>query len=810
MSASDKSVDISVFRVPVEKLSCAPIPLNFGTTEEIEPLESHVFIGQPRAEEAIKRGLATPGHIFAAGLDSINTALLERIKKEAGAIMRGRRIPDSVCVYNFEHPQKPRFIELEKGHACRLERDMEKLLTALKEKIPQRLSGEAFRKAEKDIRDIYGDQTKDVLNDLSAEMESETSDIQGLGEVCFTYNIGHGGVTIFPVIKSDPRRPMSPKEYEDLKGPEREKVDKTRKKFMYRVSDVMENEHKRERDMDDEIDVLKRDTVNALLVEEITDIISEYGDAISGFIDALRQYTLDHISIFLPQNDNHASSPMSLHHADPFLPFKINVFVDNSKIERIPVVDHRNADHDRLFGKISYTIGPGGTLIEGHTDIHAGLLNEANHGVLVLQAADVFSRPGIWDRLKAVLETKRLDIGRSNSYSNLTPETLHINVKLVLVGDWYIYRLLLNTPGIRDQFAEIFKTVVQFDSQVHRSDEIIRQLAGLIRLFCERDDLPHVSSCGMAELLRHLSRVENDQGMFSMDFRSLKDILNEAAWLAGKGVVITATNVKQAIRAKIYRLDLIREKIYEHIRDGTLLLSLNGKEVGQINALSVYDLEDFKFGAPSRVTVKTFAGRGGVISIDRDVKLAGPLHSKGILTLSGYLGWKYAQEKPLSFSANVSFEQNYSGTEGDSASVAELYALLSSISEEPIRQDIAVTGSVNQNGEVQPIGGVNEKVEGFFDVCSIFGLTGEQGVMIPHQNVKNLMLRDDVVEAVRQGKFHVYAVKMIDEGMEILTGKKMGEKIKRGEHKGQYQKGTINWLVSKRLEELAKASGGQR
>ena len=814
MITNNQDVSIDACRVLPEKLSCAPIPLNFSTTEEVEPLESHVFIGQPRAEEAFEKGLATPGHIFVVGLDSISTALLEHIKKEAGEIMRDTRISDFVCVYNFEHPSKPGFIELEKGQALRFERDTEKFLQELKDKIPERLECDDFRKKVNKIQEEASRQIRDAWDRFTRETNEIAIKTEKIGSIGFVAISSQAGVNLFPIVLADPqKKPLTSDEYKNLEESERKEIDEISRQILERINEHMRNAQNFQLKAEEEVAMLKRESIDALFVEKTEKIRLYYGDAILSFIDGLREYTLAHIKSFLPQ-DNNGSFPAAFQsHSDPFLPFKINVFVDNAKTEGIPVIDHRNIDYGRLFGEISYTIGPGGVPLGGHTNIRAGLLSEANHGILVLSARDVFFK-GVWDKLKAVLETKRLDIGHSNPFANLIPETLHVDVKLVLVGEWDIYRAF-NSPGMKQQFDEIFKTVAMFDSQVYRSDEVIQQFAGLIRLFCDRDSLPPVSCEGVAEFLKYLSRLEQDQNRFSLDVRSLKDILNEAAWLAradAKGrtqddALITAGNVNQAIYDKIYRLDLVREKIYEHIKNGIILLSFDGEEVGQINALSVYDFGDFRFGTPSRITAKTFSGKDGVISIDRAVALAERSHNKGVLILGGYLGWKFAQDRPLSLSATLAFEQSYGGVEGDSASSAELYAILSSLSMMPLRQDIAVTGSVNQTGEIQPIGGVNEKVEGFFDVCSLLGLSGSQRVIIPQQNVRNLMLREDVVEAVKERKFHVYAVRTIDEGMEILTGKKMGERIADGPYRGGYPVSSINWGVESGLRKLAKASG---
>ncbi len=817
MTAKEWAINTDLFRVAEEHLTCVPFSFAFSTTDELEPLEDDVFIGQSRVEHALERGLGRPGHIFVVA-DTISTALLANLEEKAKSVMPQKPIRDLVCIYNFEHPEKPRFIELEKGQACRFEKDLERLFEGLKEKIPVGLADNIVREQENRIRQEVINAQRSAMAKLTEEMEGRSVSTQEFGNVSFSMEINPNGIMIYPIVKSSVgKRPLNQEEYNRLQDDEREEIDKLRMEYFPRVEDLIDRARKLERDADEKIVATRREIVDNLFREGSKAIIAEYGECIFSFIESLRAYTLEHIKDFLSTNENEHYNTSS-YQKDPFLPFKVNVRVDNSKTEGIPVVEYRNVDYGRLFGEISYTLGAGGVPIGGHMNVRTGLLSEANHGVLVLSALDVLSK-GLWWKLKAVLETKRLDIG-SDSLSfvrgNVVPETLHIDVKLVLVGGPYIYhRVFMQDPINKEQFDEIFKTVAEFDWEVKRSDQVIEQFARLIRLFCERDNMPAVSAEGTAEFLKYLSRKQEDQNKFSLDMRSVKDLLNEAAWFAKKegfresrgSVVVSADNVRQAMRDKVYRSSLIREKIYESIENGDLLLSLTGSEVGQINGLSVFDLGYISFGKPIRVTCKTFVGQSGVISIDREAKMSGQTHDKGVLILAGYLGGQYGQNKKLALNATLSFEQSYSGIDGDSASAAELYAILSSLSGVPLRQDIAVTGSVNQKGEIQPVGGVVEKVEGFFDICSAFGLTGTQGVIIPHQNVKNLVLRDDVIKAVSERKFHVWAIKTVDEGMEILTGKEMGER-QEGDPRGiKYPIGSINSAIEVELQRLAKAAG---
>jgi predicted ATP-dependent protease len=429
----------------------------------------------------------------------------------------------------------------------------------------------------------------------------------------------------------------------------------------------------------------------------------------------------------------------------------------------------------------------------------------ANGGYLILNIRDVLLNPGVWEGLKRVIRTKEVRVeDPMEQFSFFTPQGMRpqpmpVEIKIVVMGDDNLYQLL---SAYDEDFWEMFKVKADFDFQVELTDENIKAYACFIRMCCDNDKLLSFDRSGVAKVIEFASRAVSDQEKLSTRFGQLKDLLIEADYWAkdSQSQMIRGEHVEKAIREKIHRLDLVAERILKLMVEGTLMVDVEGSVAGQVNGLSVYDLGTFSFGRPSRITAKTFLGRRGVINIERESHLSGRIHDKGVLILSGYLGWRYAQDKPLSLSASLCFEQSYAGIEGDSASSTELYAIISSLSDLPIRQDIAVTGSVNQKGEIQPIGGVNQKIEGFYDVCKAKGLTGEQGVLIPHQNIRNLVLREDVVKAVQDDHFHIYSVKTIDEGIEILTGITAGEK--RAD--GSFPEDTVNHSVDQRLRELAR------
>jgi len=451
-----------------------------------------------------------------------------------------------------------------------------------------------------------------------------------------------------------------------------------------------------------------------------------------------------------------------------------------------------------------------GAYFSDHTMLKAGSMHQANGGYLVLNAKDTLINPGVWDGLKRAIRDREVRLeDPAVQYGlvppqGLRPNPIPWNAKVIVAGDETIYRLLSTYD--QDDFWEMFKVKAEFDSQIELNQENVSNYSAFVRTTAEAEGLLPFDRTGVARVVEYGARMVADQHRLSTRFGQIKDVLIEADYWARRDAsqLVTGDHVKKALEEKLYRLNLTEEKLRQLIAEGTLMVDVVGEVVGQVNGLVVYDLGDFSFGRPARITARTYAGRRGLINIEREAQLSGRIHDKGVLILSGYLGWKFAQNQPLALTASLSFEQSYEGVEGDSASSTELYAILSSLAELPLRQDIAVTGSVNQKGEIQPIGGVNQKVEGFFDLCRLHGLTGNQGVIVPSQNLRNLMLHDDVVEAVREGQFHIYAVKTIDEGSEVLTGVPAGEPAADG----SFPEGTVNYLVRKRLAELAGSLRG--
>ena len=524
-----------------------------------------------------------------------------------------------------------------------------------------------------------------------------------------------------------------------------------------------------------------------------------------------REFALQRIDVFRQsQVEQQAGNPMqdlarTAREREVLLPFELNVFVDNSRNDSPPIVIENNPTFSNLFGRIDRRFVMGGYVTD-HTLLRAGSMHLANDGYLVLNMRNLLVNPLAWETLKRVIKTKELrpeDPAESVGLvvpQSIKPQPMPLNVKVVVTGDAMLYGLLSTHD---EDFWETFKVKADFDFQIRRTEEHMDAYAAFICGICQKHDMLHFESEAVAKVLEYTARLVADQERLSTRFGLITDLLVEADHWARRSSqeMVKAKDVQKALDEKLFRSNLVAERMQELIEDGTIMVDVAGEVVGQVNGLAVYNIGDFAFGRPSRITARTFLGRGGVINIEREAQLSGKTHDKGVLILSSYLGWKYAQKRPLSVSASIAFEQSYEGIDGDSASSTELYAILSSVAGLPLKQGLAVTGSVNQKGEIQPIGGVNQKIEGFFDLCKAVGLTGEQGVMIPRQNVRNLMLRDDVVEAVRAGSFRIYEVGSIGEGMELLTGLPAGER----DAEGKYPEGTVDYLVDGQLQEYSEA-----
>ena len=789
----------------------------FQCTDELPPLDH--FIGQDRAQEAIRFGLEVdkPGYnLFVTGLTG--TGKTSAIKSHLQSIVddldrqeKRRPISDWTYVYCFDDPDRPNVIRLPRGTGKVYRQQLAAALRTLQEEIPKVLKSEGF---ESQLRSRE-DTDRKAIQDLMSGLEQVGQ------EANFAVQLTPNGITIFPMTEG---RPMTPEEYQALESEPKQAIDEVRAQLMQQTQDTMSKIRELEKASAQLLQELERSAGDQLVDQVFFELhaLSQDIPEMQQFLSDLGEYVLNNINYFkesdaprsaLPGIPGTAPGPAASGAAlgiNPFLPFEMNVLVDNSGVEKLPIIIEPNPNWGNLFGRIERRALMG-TYVSDHGMLKPGAVHLANGGYLVLNARDVLMAPGAWEGLKRAIRNQEARLEDPAEQTGLftpqglRPEPVPLDLKVIVTGDESIYRLL--TSSDNEDFWDLFKVKAEFDYRVDLNEENMMAYCAFICRTCEEESLLAFDTGGAARVLEFGARQVSDQTKLSTRFGQIKDLLIEADYWARKDDAETVQDhhVQQAISQKVYRLNLVEERLQEMISDGSLLLDVDGEKVGQINGLAVYDLGDFSFGRPSRITVQTFAGREGFINIEREADLSGRTHNKGILILSGYLGAKFGKDRPLTLSASIAFEQSYDGVDGDSASSTELYAISSSLSGLPLRQDIAVTGSVNQRGEIQPIGGVNQKVEGMFDVCrAAAGLTGTQGVLIPHQNVKNLMLRDDVVEAIREGMFHIYAVKTIDEGLEVLTGVPAGE----ADDTGAYPEGTVNYLVAKRLGELNDSMRG--
>ena len=797
----ERTIDLKKYAVPLEKLRwiCQKEMFQFECTTDVEPLKE--FIGQERAFDSINFGLAverTGYNLFLTGLTGTGKAATIKARLEKFVAERmGEGIkyqpPDWCYVYNFSDPDRPRILRLSQGLGKAFSNHMENLLKTLKEEIPKTFGSEDYNKRKQEIIEEHQKRYQEAMDGMDSEAKEKNLMIQ----------VSPMGAAVIPLVEG---KPMSRDEFLALKDEEKKEIENKRLEMMRKVEETYARLRDLEREAGEkirEIDLKAGEFAISRPFDVLFRAYSDYPEVIN-FLKEARDHTLTKLDLFIqaPMPSQIPGLP-SISQADPFMAYKVNVFVDNGSISGPPIIFEANPHWFNMFGKIERRALMG-TYVSDHSLIKPGAAQLANGGYLILNIRDVLINPGVWEGLKRVIKAKEVrveDPGAQFGFfmpQGMMPQPMPVDFKIVVMGDDNTYQLL----SLYDEdFWEMFKVKADFDYQMQRSDESVKAYMCFIRTCCDNEKLFPFDRSGVAKVIEYAARAVGDQEKLSARFGPLQDLLIESDYWArdSRSAMITGEHVERAIKEKIHRLDLVAERIRQMITEGTIMVDVDGDVVGQVNGLSVYDLGIFSFGRPSRITAKTFLGRRGVINIERESQLSGPIHNKGVFILSGYLGWKYAQDKPLSLTASICFEQSYSGVEGDSASSTELYAIMSSLSDLPIRQAIAVTGSVNQKGEVQPIGGVNQKIEGFYDVCKAKGLTGDQGVMVPHQNVRNLMLREDVVKAVHEGQFHIYEVKTIDEGIAILTGVSAGER--RGD--GTYPDDTVNYLVDKRLRELA-------
>lgn len=769
-----------------------PKELGIESTENIPPLEG--IIGQKRAVSALKFGLGIQElgfNIYVAGPPGIGK--MTAVKSFLEELARQKETPPDWCyVNNFDDPSQPKALRLPAGWGTQLAQDIKNLVDHVRRELPKVFESEEYSARRDEIMKAFNKQREAIINRVQ-ERASQAG---------FLLQAAPFGILILPVLGG---HPLNDAEFQTLPQAAREDIQRRRDALQQDLKLAMKEIRTLEKTAQERLNELDRQVALYMVGGLIDDLRDKYRNLpdVLEHLHAMQKDILENIELFKGEHKAEGEVPPWAKDL-PFRKYHVNVLVDNSKQHGAPVVVELNPVYHNLFGRIEKET-QFGALYTDFTMIKAGSLHRANGGYLVLPIEDVLRNLLSWDGLKRALRGREIsveELGERLGFiatKSLRPQPIPLDVKVVLIGSPIFYYLL---HAFDEEFPELFKVKADFDTRMDCTSENIQDFLKFLGTFCKKERLKHLDNTAVAKLLEYASRLAEDQQKLSTHFGAIADIIREAHyWALQEGAShISARHVQKALDEKVYRSNLIQERIQEMIARGTLLIDTEGQAVGQVNGLSVISLGDYVFGKPSRITASVGPGREGIIDIEREVELGGPIHSKGVLILSGYLAQKYAQDKPLTLTAKLVFEQSYEGVEGDSASSTELYALLSALSGVPIKQGIAVTGSVNQHGEVQAIGGVNEKIEGFFDVCRAKGLTGEQGVLIPKSNVQNLMLREDVVEAIRAKKFHIWAVSTIDEGIEILTGVSAGE---RGRD-GKFPEGTVNYLVDRRLREFAE------
>ena len=778
---------------------CDPELLDFATTDDLPELDS--IIGQDRALSALSFGIGIERdtyNVYALGSAGLGKHTVVRALLDQHAA--GRPVPpDSCYLFNFDDPDRPRALRLPAGRGAALRRAMDQLVEELGVAIPAAFESDDFRTRKDAIEDEARQRQEDAFTALAEEAQSQ-------GVVLVRTPVG---VALAPARDG---RAMPPPDFEKLPEEEQRAYQQAIETLQVNLQEIVKKIPQWEQEARARVRALAREATTLAAQHLIAELRTDFADLpdVVGYLDQVEADVIASAAEFIRVH-THDGQPPDQPPEDgvrtsPFQRYKVNLLVDNGGLAGAPVIYEDHPTHDNLMGRVEH-ISRFGALITDFTLIKAGALHRANGGYLVLDARRLLMQPYAWEGLKRTLRSGEIrieSIGQMLSLIStvsLEPEPIALDVKIILIGDRMLYYLL---SALDPDFGDLFKVPADFGEDIDRTDGNLKSYARLIATMARRDALRPLDAGAVARVIEHAARLAEDGEKLSMHRQVLCDLLREADHWASRATAesIAADHVQQALDARIHRADRVRERIYEQIRHGTILIDIAGERVGQVNGLAVSELGGFRFARPSRITARTRLGRGRVIDIEREVELGGPLHSKGMLILQGFLAARYAPDTPLTLAASLVFEQSYGGVDGDSASSAELYALLSSLSGLPIRQQLAVTGSVNQLGQVQAIGGVNEKIEGFFDVCRQAGLTGDQGVMIPHSNVRHLMLRQDVVDAVAEGRFQVYPIATVDEGIALLTGRPAGER----DADGAFPEDSVNRLVEDRLIGFAQAA----
>lgn len=779
------------------RTNCDPAVFPADSTAEMET--EIVMIGQPRAAKSIEfaLGVTADGYnLYVAG--EPGTGRKTSVKIAVNKTAAEYPTPNDWCyVHNFVQPDSPRALQLPAGMGCEFKKAAQDLVEELKEEIPKAFEGTVYEERRAHLVKGLTEKRDELFNTFKAEAEKHG----------FTVEQSGGGILTLPVKDG---KPMSSQDWEELSEEDRTSLEERQDNLQKVMRDIT----RQIRDLEKSAKFKLRDLERVIAAMPVTHAIDEIKEAFEAhkavidYLDALKEDVLTNLDDFKDKEDQQQLPIPGMkmpREDDPLLRYEVNVLVDNCDREGAPVIWEPNPTFYNLVGRMEYRATMG-TMTTDFTMIKAGALHQANGGYLVIEALDILKNPTAWDALKRALRTHEIHLEDLNDQfrviqtQGLKPEPIPLDVKVIMIGSPMLGMLLYKHE---EDFRKLFKVKADFGHHMEQDEDTVQAYAGFIASRAREEHLLPFHRTAMARIVEYGGRIVADQEKLSTRFVEVADLLREADYWAqqNESDIVAGDHVVKAIEEKVYRSNRIEEQLLEMIAEGTMLVDTEGSVEGQINGLAVLSFGDYDFGKPTRLTARVYAGKAGIIQIDRDTDLAGNIHNKGVMILQGFFGSRYARETPLSFSASLTFEQLYNGVDGDSASSTELYCLLSALARIPLRQDLSVTGSVNQLGEVQAIGGANQKIEGWFHTCKLEGLTGTQGVLIPASNVRNLQLKDEVIEAVKAGQFHIYPIEHIDQGIELLTGVEAGER----QADGTWPVGSINYRVAKHLESLFRS-----
>ncbi len=792
---------------------CPETGFKFETTKELSPLDA--IVGQNRAIEALRIGaeLKSKGYnIFVSGLSG--TGRLSTVSAILKEVSTSKPIVFDYCyVNNFSNQDFPVLLKLEAGRGKELEKLMNDAVTYLRNRIPKLFEEEAFQSTRKTIVDEYQNKERQILHDFDAKILPF-----GFVRGQFENDQGINTPEVFPLIDGEAVSIETLPELIAQGKIESKKADELNdlfQKFHNELFDLARQGMKLMQEFKKALDDNDQASAAVIIHSLLDEIKTKFADEkVDLYIDDVKKYALENIGIFAPDQTHPSPLKQSTTDADAtvtdkFALFSVNVILDNSETQSAPIVIETNPSYTNLFGSIERTYDSRGFWVTDFSKIKAGAILKADQGFLIVNADDLFVEQGVWQALKRVLLYDKLEIQPYESFFQLSqlhmkPESIDVNVKVVIIGGITLYKLLFE---YEKGFKKIFKVNAQFDYETNLTAEMLENYTKFISKICESEQLPHCTTDGAAAIIEWAVEKAGSQKKITLKFSDVADLIREAAFYDRNSSrqFINREDVNKAIEMRRHRNDMLDDKLKSYILDGVMLIDTEGERVGQINGLTILDDGLMSFGKPARITASVSAGTSGIINIEREVEMSGAIHSKGVFIISAFIREKFAQDKPLNLTASLAFEQSYGGIDGDSASAAEIFVLMSALSKVPINQYLAITGSVNQKGDIQPIGGVNEKITGFFEICRERGFNRKHGVVIPFQNVKDLMLNEEIVQEVRNGNFHIYSIAKIEEGFELLMNLQGGERNKSG----KYPKDSVFRKVEDRLEELRIAIKGK-